>query len=103
MSPVRFLPVAVAEIAEAESWYGDRSPELRRRFRAAVRAASADIELWPDSHAVWPLPAGDHREVRSAPVKGFPYRIFYWPGPDAIWVLACAHTSREPGYWVDRL
>lgn len=102
MSRLRFLPVAASEVAEAESWYGDRSPELQRRLHAAVRDASADIDQWPDSHPVWPLPAGDQREVRSAPVRGFPYRLFYWVTPDVVWVLACAHTSREPDYWVDR-
>ena len=42
------------------------------------------------------------RYVQRRSVRGFPYRLFYWVTPDVVWVLACAHTSREPDYWVDR-
>lgn len=41
--------------------------------------------------------------MRSAPVKGFPYRLIYQVTPTQAWVLAVAYTSREPMYWVDRV
>jgi hypothetical protein len=65
---------------------------------------SEDLAHWPSAHSLFPLPeAYSGTEVRSAPVKGFPYRLIYQVTPATIWVLAFAHTSREPLYWVDRV
>ena len=68
-----------------------------------MRDTRTDIARWPTSHSPCELPPGSEGDVRSAPVKGFPYRLIYLVAPDIIWVLACAHTRRKPMYWVDRM
>lgn len=40
---------------------------------------------------------------RSLKTKRFPFRLFYQIHPDRIWIIACAHLSREPGYWNARI
>lgn len=41
--------------------------------------------------------------MRACRVDGFPYRVVYEVLPDAIYIIAVAHASREPGYWTNRL
>jgi hypothetical protein len=36
-------------------------------------------------------------------MERFPFAIYYADLPLAIWILAFAHTSRKPGYWLRRL
>jgi hypothetical protein len=36
-------------------------------------------------------------------VKRFPYHVVYLPWQETIRVLAYAHDSREPGYWLSRI
>ena len=40
--------------------------------------------------------------VRRARVVGFPDIVVFDVQPDEILVLAVAHTSRRPGYWLKR-
>ncbi len=41
--------------------------------------------------------------VRTWALKRFPYTLVYRVEGDLITVIAVAHQSREPRYWVDRL
>ncbi len=41
--------------------------------------------------------------VRKVPVKRFPYHVVYLPWEGACRMLALAHDSREPGYWLARI
>ena len=41
--------------------------------------------------------------TRSYKVRRFPFRFFYQTQPDRFWIIAVAHSSRRPGYWVRRL
>ena len=48
-----------------------------------------------------------HRDPADLPtrhfrVQGFPYKIAYRLREHNIHVVALAHTSRRPGYWMDR-
>lgn len=104
MSRVRFASLASEEVFEARAWYAARDRALSVRLRDAVRALRADLEAWPSSHQPYTLPPGYEKvEIRAAPVPGFPYRLIYQVTPTRIWVLACAHTSRKPTYWIDRI
>jgi len=40
--------------------------------------------------------------TRSLPLHGFPYSLIYRLRDDTVRVIAVAHHSRRPGYWVDR-
>ena len=41
--------------------------------------------------------------LRSFKVRRFPCRLFYALEPDRLWIVAVAHLSRRPGYWVRRV
>lgn len=42
------------------------------------------------------------RKARSFPLHGFPYSLIYRLQGDTVHVIAVAHHSRRPGYWVRR-
>jgi plasmid stabilization system protein ParE len=99
---VRFEPEASAELDHAALWYQDQRSGLGLEFLDAVERAVAMVQRWP--HAA-PLATDLPTEliVRRAPVDTFPYRLIYLETTSAIRVLAVAHESRRPNYWMDRL
>ncbi len=42
------------------------------------------------------------RNTRTLPLHSFPYSLIYRVQVDVIRVIAVAHHSRRPGYWVGR-
>ena len=42
------------------------------------------------------------RSTRTLPLHSFPYSLIYCLQVDVIRVIAVAHHSRRPGYWVGR-
>ncbi len=40
--------------------------------------------------------------TRSLPLHSFPYSLIYRLQDDTVRVIAVAHHSRRPGYWIDR-
>ena len=36
-------------------------------------------------------------------VKGFPFNVVYRPSETEILIVAIAHQSRQPGYWLARV
>jgi plasmid stabilization system protein ParE len=99
---VRFEPEASGELDHAAWWYQRQRSGLGLEFLDAVERAVAMVQRWP--HAA-PLATDLPKEliVRRAPVDTFPYRLIYLETPSAIRVLAVAHESRRPNYWMDRL
>lgn len=99
---VLFEPEASDELDHAALWYPGQRSGLGYEFLDAVDRAVAMIQRWP--HPA-PLATDLPKEltVRRAPVGTFPYRIVYLDTPTAIRVLAIAHESRRPNYWLDRL
>ena len=94
--PVRLRRAAQAEYDEAADWYESRRKGLGLRFVGAVRQALADIAVRPDSWPeVWP-------GVREAPVRRFPFFIYYQAFADHVMVLAVFHAARNPSVWQSR-
>jgi hypothetical protein len=73
--------------------------ELGNRFLNTVDQLIEHIQQAPDSFKII------FGEVRKTRLSRFPYHVVYWldTDMDSIHILALAHTSREPGYWKDRL
>ncbi len=40
--------------------------------------------------------------TRSLPLRDFPYSLIYRLQDDTVRVIAIAHHSRRPGYWINR-
>lgn len=79
-------------------WYEEQRPGLGSEFLGAVHLALSRIGVSPEQFAPWP----DHPRFRRALTGRFPYAIFFHiVGEEAV-IVAVAHTSRRPGYWLDR-
>jgi len=100
--PQREHPEAAAELDSAVAWYEAREPGLGVSLIDSVATARQNIEAYLDA---WPPFPGWDREpiVRSKRLDVFPYRVVYIVDADELVIVAYAHESRSPGYWVNRL
>jgi plasmid stabilization system protein ParE len=98
---VELLVAARAEIHDAAGWYEERRRGFGRKLTRAVREALAGIKRFPRSGSPW-LSGKTIEPVRRVPVKGFPYVLVYVTSPRVV-VIAFAHASRRPRYWLERL
>lgn len=97
MKPVQLLNAAIAELSEASHFYDAQRGGLGKEYLDTVYGAFATIAKDPE---VWPL----WRDVaRSYRVSRFPFRVFYRESKGIILIVAVAHLSRRPGYWMERL
>jgi plasmid stabilization system protein ParE len=93
---IDFAPAARAELADSYRRYRRDNPEVAAEFQGAFSDAIQSIATRPQ----WASPhlAGTRRFL----VRGFPFGIVYRDLGTRIRVLAVAHTSRRPGYWLNR-
>lgn len=98
----QFEPAARAEYHDAIRYYATEAddPSVAPRFVAAVESAVAAIRAAPEMWRVIEAP-----DVRRYVLRRFPYVIYYayQPAEARITIYAVMHTSREPGYWRERL
>src|SRR5579863_333806 len=97
MKSVAYHRLAANELIGSAEFYERRNPGLGEAFLSTVEVTLAKIQLNPKIGA----PGG--METRSWKTKQFPFRIVYQERPDRIWVVAIAHLSRRPNYWLQRL
>lgn len=93
----RFHEAADAELTEAVLYYDAKAPGLGDRFLAEVRVATSRIERYPEIARVVEF------GVRAKVLVNFPYSLMYVVDPDEMFIVAVAHQSKRPAYWVDRL
>lgn len=94
---VEFRPVARRELLEAAQWYvTEGGPAVAEQFTWAVDPALQVLGQMPQ------LGATHGAGLRAWPLKRFPYTLVYRVQGERLTVLAVAHQSREPGYWVGR-
>ena len=97
MKPVTIDVEAEAELVESVAFYETRRPGLALELESAARGAIRKIQAAPLLH-----PA-QQNGARRFIMDRFPFVIHYIDLPDTIWIVAFAHTSRKPGYWLRRL
>jgi plasmid stabilization system protein ParE len=86
-----------AELADAVEWYEAREQGLGHEFIEAFDAAVARIAERPESHQRL-----SDSEFRQVLLRRFPFVIIYEVRRAEIRIVALAHTSRRPGYWLGR-
>lgn len=97
MAELRILAAAEDEYCAAACWDADRSLAAADGFTKAVAAGFQRIIARPEWGASCDAM---HRQVI---VSGYPYSIVYRPmGDDQLLIVAVAHASRKPGYWMHR-
>ncbi|MCK5675018.1 MAG: type II toxin-antitoxin system RelE/ParE family toxin [Spirochaetales bacterium] len=94
---VIFSEFAKLELEEAELYYEFQQEGLGNKFKIAIKKGIKRILQFPLS---WSL---EKDEVRKCLLSRFPYKILYSIEEDHIFIIAIAHTHREPNYWVDQL
>lgn len=97
--PVPFHPEATQDLADAVDWYEDQGPGLGLSLAEAVdHALCFGVPLAAPSES-----ARTGLDLRRYLVSDYDYTIFVRVRsgkPD--FVLAVAHQSRDPDYWLDR-
>jgi plasmid stabilization system protein ParE len=101
------LPVRPNADAEEEfryyiRWYENESAGLGDRLWSEIQAAIDLISLHPAIGEASPHVA-PRRRIRQVPLRHFPFRLVYRQHDDHLEIVALAHTSRKPRYWLDRL
>jgi plasmid stabilization system protein ParE len=93
---VELLVAARQEVAEAFEWYRERS---RQAADAFLHELSRGIALVAEAPEVWP---SYERDSRRYVLRRYPYSVIYRSDATRIIVVAVAHHSRKPGYWLNR-
>lgn len=95
---IRYHRHARAEVAKAARYFEDQAEGLGERFAAEIDRVVLDIADLP---ILWPITKyGTRKRILVEP---FPYSIHYKFVNDEIFIIAVAHQSRHPEYWIDRL
>ncbi len=94
--PVVFRTAARMEYDAAADWYEQQRPGLGPKFVTAVRIVRERIADQPDFYPQV------HRDVREAPVKKFPYCLYFRVENNQVVILSVFHASRDPAIWQSR-
>lgn len=86
-------PYVERDLDAAAIWYEERQPGLREDFVEEVGAALSRIQGNP---RLYPIV---HLDIHRAPVRRFPFGVFYALVGDEIHVLAVVHDARHPSVW----
>ena len=97
---VRILSRAETEIEEARIYFESCSSGLGSRFLREVRESLNSIAFSPESFPTLETAPGDESYRRKL-LAHFRYAIVFEIIVDEIIVVAVAHTSREPNYWLE--
>lgn len=95
--PVRLTSAAVRDLTLAERWYLDEAPSVLASFEEETDRALGRISERPESYRIVAS------TVRRAPVRKFPFSVFYRILPEWIEVVAVVHQSRDPRTWQRRV
>ncbi|MBM3746127.1 MAG: type II toxin-antitoxin system RelE/ParE family toxin [Acidobacteria bacterium] len=97
MTPVSYHEAAEAELLSEIGYLEVRAGGLGRRFFAEVRWAEQLIARFPESGEEI-LPG-----IRKRMLRKFRCSLIYALEKEGVLILAVAHQSRRPGYWVGRI
>ena len=90
-------PEAEQELIEGAQRYKRQvNARLGAAFVAEYERVVAQLLRYPHFGSIWRGP------LRHYPLRRFPYSVIYHVSGDAMRILAVAHQSRKPEYWVRR-
>jgi toxin ParE1/3/4 len=91
-----FHPEAELELFEAAARYEAEVPELGSRFGDEVERVINVLLECPE------LGARVDENLRHFVLRKFPFSVVYAVAGQLIYIVAIAHSSREPQYWRSR-
>ncbi len=89
-------PYVELDLDEASNWYEEQRAGLKAEFLRAVEDVFSQIQ---DNPRLYPLV---HLDIRRAPLRRFPYGVFYALVEGAIHILSVAADARHPAIWRGR-
>lgn len=98
---VRIIAEADDEIDTARRYLDQQWPGLGDRFLNDLVNTLTDIATRPHSFAKLETLLADH-PFRRALLKTFRYVVVFEAASDEVVVVAVAHASRAPNYWLKR-
>ncbi|MEA2659395.1 MAG: hypothetical protein QOF64_1991 [Candidatus Binatota bacterium] len=96
MTPVKYHEAAEEELLHEIGYLQLQANGLGRRFFAEVQRTEKVISQFPESGAE--IRPG----IRKRTLRKFRYSLIYSIDNEAVFILAVAHHSRRPSYWVGR-
>jgi plasmid stabilization system protein ParE len=96
MAEVIIASPAERDYAESIAWYVERSVRAAERFEAEFERALDAIARDPDR-----FPKCDDRHSYCS-MRRYPFRVIFRRSGDVLVIMAVAHNSRRPEFWVDR-
>jgi toxin ParE1/3/4 len=95
---IKLHPAARRELHLALDWYlAEAGPSIAARFVDEFEHLKTLIQQSPEIGV--PGKGGSRRMI----FRHFPYTLVYRLHGEEIQLVALAHQSRQPDYWVDRL
>ena len=82
-------PEAERDLAEALAWYERQRPGLGKRFVAAHDVTIATIRRNPAAFR------DIYKGVRRAPIRRFPYGVYFFIDGSMVFVIAVTHGRRH--------
>ena len=93
---INYHPKAVGDLERSIIFYDNRQPGLGLRFIRIYERTISHIRTNPTT---WKK---DNRGRYRIGLRKFPFIVIYRIVDGEIYILAIAHTSKRPGYWIHR-
>ena len=94
--PVAYLPEAEDDVDAAYAGYEQRLAGLGDQFLEALRDQVDRIRDNPALYGVL------HQDVRAAPLRRFPYVVYYRAEASRVVIIAVQHGGRSSRAWQGR-
>ncbi len=94
--PAAYLPEAEDDVDTAYAWYEQQRGGLGDQFLDALQETVDRIRANPQLYGVF------RRELRAAPLKRFPYVVYYRDRGTDVLVIAVQHGRRSSRAWRGR-
>src|SRR5438067_1696546 len=94
---VIYLPDARTDVDGAYEYYEQRQLGLGERFLEQLQIRVDTISQHPEQYAIL------RDEVRAAPLRRYPYVVYYRFEAGTVFILAVLHGHRNPQAWMNRI
>jgi len=92
-----YIPDTGEDIADSYDWCENRELSLGEDFLSSIEACLSIMQRHP---CLFPVTLD---EFRHAPIRRFPFEVFYESDDEEIVVYAMFHCSQDPNKWLNGL
>jgi plasmid stabilization system protein ParE len=95
--PIAFLPEAEEDIESAHNWYEQQLAGLGEGFLEAFHDLVERLRDTPQMYGIF------RRDIRAAPLRRFPYVVYYRARTSDVLIIAVQRGQRSPRAWRGRV